>query len=343
MSLPAIGTLGRAAWRLKRLFAPKAIILMYHGVAEVGSDPWGLSVTPAHFAEQLEVLQNYAQPIRLQELIRAHHEGNIPWRAVVITFDDGYANNLHHAKPLLEHYNIPATVFVTTGHIGNDREFWWDELDRLLLQPGTLPGILRLKINGRDYKWELGQACYGTEEWQHHRQRRAWEGLPGSRYELYYSLWQRLLPLPESERRGILDEIAIWSKAEQMARSTHRSLFPAEVLTLAREDLIEIGAHTVTHPFLSAHPLSCQQIEILRSKAYLEELLGHSITSFSYPHGDYTVETIALIREAGFTCACTVEAKIAWQQSDCYQLPRFQVYNWNGDKFAKQFLRWFHT
>jgi peptidoglycan/xylan/chitin deacetylase (PgdA/CDA1 family) len=81
---------------------------------------------------------------------------------VVITFDDGYADNLHNAKPLLERYDIPATVFVTTGHIGHEREFWGDELDRLLLQPSTLPELLGLSINGSPYQWELGEVAHYT-------------------------------------------------------------------------------------------------------------------------------------------------------------------------------------
>ena len=65
--------------------------------------------------------------------------GDVPSAGVVVTFDDGYADNFHNAKPLLERYEIPATVFVTTGYLQDQREFWWDELERILLQPGTLP------------------------------------------------------------------------------------------------------------------------------------------------------------------------------------------------------------
>lgn len=103
-------------------------------------------MTPHHFGEHLEVLRKYGQPIRLQQLTQAHRDGNIPHHAVVVTFDDGYANNLNNAIPLLERYHIPATVFIATGQSGRKREFWWDELDRLLLQPGILPETFCMSI-----------------------------------------------------------------------------------------------------------------------------------------------------------------------------------------------------
>jgi peptidoglycan/xylan/chitin deacetylase (PgdA/CDA1 family) len=159
MTIIGSGKLRQTLWRIRRKLASKALILMYHRVAEVDLDPWGLCVTPQYFAEHLSVLQKYAHPISLQQLTQAHRKGKIPHRAVAITFDDGYADNLYNAKPLLERYNIPATVFVATGQIGSQREFWWDELERVLVQPGTLPEKLCLEINGSTHQWELGTAA----------------------------------------------------------------------------------------------------------------------------------------------------------------------------------------
>jgi peptidoglycan/xylan/chitin deacetylase (PgdA/CDA1 family) len=121
MTLPGLSRLWPVAQRLKKLFAPKAIILMYHRVTQVGADPWGLGVTPSHFAEQLAVLQKDGQPMRLPELVQALWARKIPRRAVVVTFDDGYADNLYNVKPLLDQYNIPATMFLSSGYIGQER------------------------------------------------------------------------------------------------------------------------------------------------------------------------------------------------------------------------------
>lgn len=343
MKVIGSGKLSQTVRRIQKRLASKAVILMYHRVAEVDLDPWGLCVTPQHFAEHLEVLQKYAHPISLQQLTQAHRTGKIPHRAVVVTFDDGYADNLHNAKPLLERYNIPATVFITTGHIGSQREFWWDELERVLLQPGKLPEKLYLEINGNPHQWELGTAVeYSEEEYRRDRDRKAWDAQPDTRLAFYYSVWQQLQPLSAQVRQAIQDEILAWAGADSTARPTCRSLRLEELQTLRQGGLVEIGAHTVTHPFLSAQSVAVQQEEIHQSKAELEKLLNCPITSFAYPFGDYDAQTIPLIPETGFACACSVVQDRIWWQSDCFQFPRFGVENWTGKEFHKQLTRWFN-
>ena len=166
-----------ARWLSKRPSESVVVVLVYHRVAKARSDPWSLAVTPEHFAEHLEALRQHAVPLRLQQLSRALAKGaTLPGRSVVVTFDDGYADNLHNAKPLLERYGIPATIFLTSGFIGSGNGFWWDELDRLLLRPGRLPKNLRLNINGKTRRWQLGDAArYPRAEFRRHRRWRAWE------------------------------------------------------------------------------------------------------------------------------------------------------------------------
>jgi peptidoglycan/xylan/chitin deacetylase (PgdA/CDA1 family) len=264
---------------------------------------------------------------------------------VVLTFDDGYADNLHNAKPLLNYYDIPATVFLTTGHIGRERELWWDELDRLLLQPGRLPETLRLRINSIDYQWELGQdAHYSEDTYRRHRNWRAWENAPSLRHSLYRSLWELLYSLAEIEGRKVLDELLRWADVEPAGRPSYRCLSLQEVFTLTQGNLVESGAHTVTHPVLATLPLDSQLDEIRRSKARLQEIVSRPVTSFAYPYGkqrDYAAETVSMVREAGFACACCNFAGAVEQSTDRFQLPRVHVQDWDGEDFAKRLSGWF--
>jgi peptidoglycan/xylan/chitin deacetylase (PgdA/CDA1 family) len=330
-------------------FARQAIILLYHRVAEVDCDPQLLCVTPQHFAEHLEVLSRYHHPLSLETLRRRQSVN--PWgsRGVAVTFDDGYADNLRNAKPLLERYDMPATVFVTAGYVEADgREFWWDELERLLLHPGILPKTLRLShIRGLD-QCELGEAYHYSED--AYRRHRGWNLLekddPGPRQRLYRFLCQSLRPLSERERREALDELLAWAGAEPLGRPIHRALSPDEVFRFAEGGLIEIGAHTVSHSVLSAIPATAQRDEIQKSKAYLERILGRQVTGFSYPYGartDYTRETVAIVRESGFAYACSNFADLVWRGTDCFQLPRFLVRDWDGDSFTRWIRRAFNA
>src|SRR4028118_469591 len=124
--------LGPAAGWPRNRSRRRILILLYHRVVDSHSDPWALSVTPRHFDEHLEVLRQHTSPLRLSQLPEAISDNSLEDHSIVITFDDGYADNLHSAKPLLERHGIPATVFLTTGYIGGKRELRWDELDRLL-------------------------------------------------------------------------------------------------------------------------------------------------------------------------------------------------------------------
>jgi peptidoglycan/xylan/chitin deacetylase (PgdA/CDA1 family) len=319
---------------------PGGLILLYHRVAEVQSDPWSLSVTPRHFAEQLEVLRKVGRPMRLHHLVKDLREGKPPYRPFVVTFDDGYADNLYNAKPLLERYEIPATIFLTTGCMGQDREFWWDELDRLLLQPGRLPRALHLNIDGSIHDWDLGEAAdYGEDVAQHHRNWRPWDKHdPSARQSLYRALYHLLRPLPADEQRKVLDDLLTWALAKPGGRPSYRPLTIQEILTLAQGDLVDIGSHTITHPVLSARPTATQREEIQQSKVHLEEILGCPVRNFAYPHGgqsDYTAETVALVREAGFACACSASANVVRRAADPFRLPRLHVQDWDGEKFSQ--------
>lgn len=329
---------GATSHLAKRIF-PGAVILMYHRVAEIDSDPWSLCVTPKHFAEQLEVVKSYGTPIPLRELDDRIRQRQRLRKSIVITFDDGYADNHWNARPLLEKYEIPATVFVSTGCLGSTEEFWWDELERLLLQPGTLPDELTLEIGGARYLWELRDAArYSHEEYSRHL---CWKierhGDPTCRHTLYRELYSHLKYLPVKEIRRQLEEVRNWARAAREGRPSNRSLSQNELLDLDSSRLIEIGAHSVTHPFLARLSIARQRDEILQSKQCLENLLGHPVTSFSYPHGSYVPDTVPLVRDTGFECACSSISDRVHVSANRYLLPRVVVDDLPGEIFAQQF------
>ena len=329
-----------------RWFAPRGLILLYHRIVDSPSpDPFLLSVTQRHFAEHLEILREHGDLMQVHELAQAFRDGNPPRRGVAITFDDGYANNLVLGKPVLERYDAHATVFVATGYVGKQREFWWDELERLFLQPGVLPDRLCLAVNDRSSEWHLGNATdYSQQQYSEHVCWDIRQKEPGPRQHLYRSIYQLLRPLADPERWQVLDGLRAWASAQAVTRGTHRALTADEVVELAAGGLVEIGGHTVTHPALAELPAETQYREIRESRTELETILGQPVTSFAYPYGSarhYSQKTVALVQEAGFESACSGVSGLVWRGAENFQLRRMTVRDWDGDAFERQLHDWF--
>jgi peptidoglycan/xylan/chitin deacetylase (PgdA/CDA1 family) len=297
------------------------LILRYHRIGPHDGDPWPLAVSAENFAQQLDVLDRRIQVLSLAELVRRLADGRPLGRAVVLTFDDGYADNLLVAKPLLERHGMSATVFVVTGHTGAGRELWSDELARILLTGDDLPESLELEVEGRRHRFGLGA-------------RKA-------RLALYHEVWRLLVVLPADVQRAALDRVRDWAGMPSAVRPSRRTLTFDEVAALAEGGLIEVGAHTVNHADLSAAPASAQQAEIEDSKAACETILDRPVTSFAYPYGRVGAATPDLLRRAGFTCACTCEKDIVHAGSGPHLLPRFYVGDWDGEAFATRLRRAF--
>jgi peptidoglycan/xylan/chitin deacetylase (PgdA/CDA1 family) len=115
-------------------------------------------------------------------------------------------------------------------------------------------------------------------------------------------------------------------------------------VSLAASDLMTLGSHTRTHPVLSALPPAVQRDEILGGKRDLEDVAGRRVQSFAYPYGrrtDYSDETVALVREAGFACACANVAGAVDASADGFELPRLEVRDWDGEEFGRRLSGWF--
>jgi peptidoglycan/xylan/chitin deacetylase (PgdA/CDA1 family) len=331
----------------RRLWVRRAIILAYHRVARLECDPECLSVEPDNFLEQLEVLRRHYRVIPLTELHRRLDDATVPRKAVVVTFDDGYADNLLSARPLLDYWEAPATCFVTSGKLDQKTEFWWDELAFILLEQSASPEVLSLEIEGRYYSWclreheTLATACSTAPDL-------SWNVLhdapPTPRQKAYLELAAILRTTDANAQDAAMRQLAAWAGVERRVRETHRPLRPEEVVRLNDGGLVEIGAHTVTHPVLAAHAPEAQRREIETAKQQLENLVGGRVSAFAYPFGtpaDYTGDTVNLVRNAGFKCACSNFPGWVRRGTSVHELPRYLVRNWNGDEFARNLGSWY--
>ena len=142
--------------RVVRAWPParRPIVLMYHRVAPAEYDPWDSAVSPVRFDEQLAGLRRERELFPLPEFGSLLARGRLPARAAAITFDDGYACNALVAAPILRAHGLPATFFLTTGAIGTDREFWWDELARLVVETQA-PVQASVVVRGRHFGVDL--------------------------------------------------------------------------------------------------------------------------------------------------------------------------------------------
>jgi len=287
---------------------PGAVVLLYHRVAALETDPFAMALPPEHFDEHLGVIRSSYEPLGLAELARAVRRRRVPRRGVVITFDDGYADNLHAARPVLERHGIPATVFVASGYVGAQREFWWDELERLLRRAAGARAELRLRLRERALVYA----------------RLADDGGAAALTELQFAL--------RTSTAGEIDSVlaqlraSVGEPAGPQVREAHRPLRVDELGLLARDALVDIGAHTRSHANLARASRDEQQRELEGSKRDLEQWLGSAVAGFSFPFGrrrrDYTRSTVRLARKVGFELAAVRFPTRVTAASSTMQIPR---------------------
>jgi peptidoglycan/xylan/chitin deacetylase (PgdA/CDA1 family) len=297
---------------------PPVLVLLYHRVTTLASDPELLAVTPANFRAQMRYIKENFPLVRFED-----EWSDMAKPAVCVTFDDGYADNALEALPILEEVGVPATFFVSTGNVGTDREFWWHEVERLILGQRVLPPMFSLEVPARSWK----------------------TGSEAERRILYDGLVRLMKDALPRQRGEWLDRLRCWAEVEPAPNDRHSSMTPEELRLLGGSSMVTIGAHTVSHSRLASLSVSEQEEEVVASKRQLETWLGREITVFSYPFGrrcDYAKETIALCREAGFTKVAANFPGQAHRWTDPYQIPRHLVRNWPLELFAEK-LRGFWT
>ena len=310
---------------------PKPLILMYHRVAAPRVDPWELAVHPDRFADHLAVLGASRRPLALSAFVDLAKRGTLPGDAVAVTFDDGYADTLRQARPRLAAAGIPATLFLATAFVGQDVEYWWDELARGILERDAALET-EVRIADATVRLSLGaveDAVRDGASWH------AADPPRSERHALYYTLWARLRALSAVER-----ELAMARLRDLLQMPVPQPgdlpLTADEVGELAADPLFEFGGHTATHPALPLLDPAERRRDILDGKRACEQLTDRPPTGFAYPYGANDADARAAVGECGFAWACTTQSRpLAARESDWFALPRVAVLDWDAAAFER--------
>jgi peptidoglycan/xylan/chitin deacetylase (PgdA/CDA1 family) len=294
-------------------------ILLYHRITDLGHDPWSLAITPQCFDQQLAVLRRDAKCLSLPAFLAQRSAGKLPRNAVAVTFDDGYADNLHEALPILERHGVPATIFVMTSFIDSASETWWDRLEQVVHEVSELPSSIQLRVNGTPFRWQQPDPASNIS----------------ARASLLAAVAESFTVGETAAREGALADL--WQQLGKMPRlrPTHRGLSLAELRQLAAHPLITIGAHTQTHPYLARISPESQRAELAAGKADLERWLDRRIDLIAYPHGSYGKTTIRAAADVGFKWGFTTVPRIVPHLCKPLRLPRMEVRDHDGEIMPK--------
>jgi len=246
-----------------------------------------ISTPPAEFREQMMRIKRYFRPMRLTDVVAALDAGEaLPPDTVAVTFDDGYDDNYRIAAPILDELGVPATFFVSTGHLDSGRPYAYDWLVHMILLTGSqrlvLPELgidvplpreraLRRRIAGNvllRMKWldAFGQTAM---------------------IERLEAEWN----MPSASARPVDCRPMTWAQAREMEAAG-----------------LEFGSHGVHHRMLARLPVDDMEREVRESKATLDRELRNPAVLMSYPVGGdraYNDAVIAATRNAGFQLACS--------------------------------------
>lgn len=281
--------------------APQNIlILVYHGVVE--KPDHSISAGPIdakQFEQHLAYFKKNFDVVSLSTAFDMYRKGIKPKRkTIAITFDDGYENNYLRAVPLLKKYNFPATIFVIANSLQNSEAITW--YDHLFF------------IQNRLNYQQIDTSVVG-------------EPKVSSLYELV-----RLIQRIDLDKRAVLykeldKQVKLSDVINQYPREFWKLMTAAENKELAQGGLIEIAAHSYSHPNLGEIPLEAATEELKKSKQLLEAAIGMPVPAIAYPDGSYTDAVKKASLDAGFTNLLAVDYRCASDAADKSILPRYCI------------------
>jgi peptidoglycan/xylan/chitin deacetylase (PgdA/CDA1 family)/glycosyltransferase involved in cell wall biosynthesis len=289
----------------QRPVGSRGVILCYHRIGSLRPDVHSLCIPPDLFTAQMELIARRYRPVALEDLAAQVTAGELAACAVAVTFDDGYADNLEIAAPILAAFGVPATFFVSGAATEEPREAWWDTMERIFLGDEEIPAWLSLEVGEIRIKLE-------TRTGPH-------------RLAALFAIHGHLLDAEGDQIAEVEREVAAWSGLELAVRSSHRLMTTPEIVELSERPGQQIGAHGLDHLRLSVHPSEVQAADLRGSKSRLERLLEKPVTTLAYPYGACDLATTQIAERTGFDVGCTVEGEALTSDSDPLRLPRVEA------------------
>lgn len=290
-------------------------ILNYHRIVPERDPMRPLATTAADFQWQMALLANHFNPLSLTDAVELLARDQLPKRAICVVLEDGYADSLNCAWPILRQLQIPATLFVTPAHLGVDRT-WQDTV---------------IEVIGRMSRPRVDLGAFGLDKHD--------ISSAGLRQQAAQSIINKMKYLPDNQRAEALAEIS--GLELESALPSGLMLTEAQLTTLATEGLA-IGAHNRVHPILATQTLEQAEQEISAARTTLQQLTGQSIDHFAYSGGrpgiDFKLIHRDLIKEIGFSSALTHQMGAASADSDLWQLPSVAPWNTSPFRFLLKLL-----
>lgn len=293
-------------------------ILIFHRVLSEPDPLLPGEPDAASFDRLCAWVAEWFQVLSLDAAVACLKRGDLPARAMVITFDDGYADNHEVAMPILQRHGLVATFYVATGFLDGGR--MWNDTVIESVRACQLPAldVAHLGING------LAKLPLGDDA----QRRAAIRALLGS---LKYR--------PVDERLQLVHQVVEAVAAPLPGGVMLRS----DQVKALRQAGMTIGAHTVSHPILLKLTAEQARREIDQSRQHLEAILGEPVRHFAYPNGvpgrDLSNATAKLVRDMGFDSAVTTAWGAARLGADSFQLPRFTPWDRSRWKFGARLAR----
>jgi peptidoglycan/xylan/chitin deacetylase (PgdA/CDA1 family) len=276
-------------------------ILLYHQVTDE-RDPYFPGVPTETFRRQMRVLSRHFAVLPLGELAERGERSDLPPGALGITFDDGYRDNCTNAFPVLSELGLPATVFLSTGPLEGAGPLWHDRVFSAFRRTAA-----------RQLEWDGAAWPLQSVAERIRAMHRVLEGLRRSAAGERDRRIERLVDrLETGEPRSTNETMLSWEQVREMA-----------------EGGIDFGAHTVSHPILTAVAPADAEREIVESKATIERRTGRPVTAFAYPNGrpeDFDDAVRRIVRDAGFRLAVTTVGGVNDSGTDPFELRRVQAW-----------------